>query len=115
MRDFVRVRGVSSAVEELFSRHLEEYKGYWGRMTLQVGEIVGSSPTMTQSFPTMTGCCESTVSELLAHADRSNTALINLYTAFCRYLQIIPTRRAVLISLFERHPIKRMMMCGIPK
>ena len=86
MRDFVRSRGVSSAAEELFARHLEEYKGYWDRMTLQVGEIVGANPTMT-------GCCESTVSDLLAHADRSNTALINLYTAFCRYLLIAGSRK----------------------
>jgi alpha-L-fucosidase 2 len=86
MRDFVRSRGVSTAVEELFSRHLEEYKGYWDRMTLQVGEIVGANPTMT-------GCCESTVSDLLAHANRSNTALINLYTAFCRYLLIAGSRK----------------------
>ena len=90
MRDFVRVRGVKAAAEELFARHLEEYKAYWERMSLQVGEIVGSSSTMT--LDGSTGAQDLPVSELLAHADRANTSLVNLYVAFSRYLLIAGSR-----------------------
>ncbi len=68
--------GLSAAAEDFFAWHLIEYKNYWDRMDVQIG-------TAGEELPTP---------ELLKNAAPSNTALVNQYINFSRYLLISGSR-----------------------
>lgn len=78
IRDYVASHGVSVAAEDIFGWHLNEYKNYWDRITLQIGK-----KSDEEIIPTP---------ELLKQASAENTNLINLYANFSRYLLIAGSR-----------------------
>ena len=78
IRDVINRHGLSVAAEDFYAWHLVEYKNYWDRANIQIGEKIKSSEIST--------------TELLKNANTSNTELINLYANFSRYLLIAGSR-----------------------
>ncbi|MBR1640036.1 MAG: glycoside hydrolase family 95 protein [Treponema sp.] len=78
VRNFIISHGLSVAAEDLFAWHLVEYKTYWERFTLNIGNKTSSSAFATP--------------DLLKTASQSNTEIINLYANFSRYLLISGSR-----------------------
>ena len=70
--------GLSAAAEDFFAWHLVEYRNYWDRMEIEIGE--NGEGTLR------------TTPELLKNASPSNTALVNQYINFSRYLLISGSR-----------------------
>ena len=79
---FIESTGVSKAAGTYFERHTREYKSYWNRMNIQIG---GKSADETEYTKLATP-------ELLKAAAPENTALVNTYANFCRYLLISGSR-----------------------
>ena len=79
--------GLSAAAEDFFAWHLVEYKNYWDRCEIEINEggfdIAASRPHNYQEISTP---------ELLKAAGSSNTALVNQYINFSRYLMIAASR-----------------------
>lgn len=80
IKKFAENHGVKFAVEYYFKRHLDEYKAYWNRMSLQIGEI----PSCKEF--------DVTTPMLLKSASFENTHLVNTYANFARYLLISASR-----------------------
>ena len=78
MRDYVLSHGINVAAEDLFAWHLVEFKNYWDRFSLNIGEGVSNQVEITPS--------------LLKKASAENTDIINLYANFSRYLLIAGSR-----------------------
>ena len=76
IKEQIKKVGLAVAAEDFFAWHLVEYKNYWDRMEVQIG---GDAPVI----PTP---------ELLKSASPSNTALVNQYINFSRYLLISGSR-----------------------
>lgn len=77
LREFVESHGVAVAAEDYFAWHLNEWKTYWNRTEIQIGE----PSDVTVSTP-----------ELLKTAAPANVNLVNLYANFSRYLLISGSR-----------------------
>ncbi len=76
--------GLAVAAEDFFAWHLVEYKNYWDRMEVQIGGEAlrqAQGPQSVQTTP-----------NLLKSASPSNTALVNQYINFSRYLLISGSR-----------------------
>ena len=103
MRNYIDCHGVSVAAEDLFAWHLEEYKSYWDRVNVQIGEEsdagganadsgveksdTAGAKSATQAFANLS------TPDLLKSASRENTTLVNLYANFSRYLLISGSRK----------------------
>ena len=78
--------GLSAAAEDFFAWHLVEYKNYWERCVVEIGDgWMKLSETASQDV-------ELPTPELLKAAAFDNTALVNQYLNFSRYLMIAGSR-----------------------
>ena len=76
--------GLSAAAEDFFAWHLVEWKNYWDRFDVEIGtEVAERSRSTEVEIPTP---------DLLASASPDNTALVNQYLHFSRYLMISGSR-----------------------
>ena len=75
--------GVETAAEDFFAWHLVEWKNYWERISIEIGNEDSSLPTP----------------KLLKKASLKNTALINQYINFSRYLLISGSRTPGVLPL----------------
>lgn len=78
VRSYVNKKGLSVAAEDYLGWHLVEYKSYWDRMELKIGD-----DDKETSLPTP---------DLLKSAAVDNVNLVNLYANFSRYLLISGSR-----------------------
>lgn len=78
VRSYVNKKGLSVAAEDYLGWHLVEYKSYWDRMELKIGD-----DDKETSLPTP---------DLLKSAAVDNVILVNLYANFSRYLLISGSR-----------------------
>ena len=76
--------GLKVAAEDFFAWHLVEYKSYWDRMSLQIGQ----SPADADKMPSK----DLSTPDLLKTAKPSDTTLVNEYINFSRYLLISGSR-----------------------
>ena len=83
--------GLSTAAEDFFGWHLVEYKNYWDRVDVQIGEGTLRQAQGPQG--------ENSTPELLKAASASNTELVNQYINFSRYLLISGSRTPGLLPL----------------
>ncbi len=103
MRNFIECHGISVAAEDLFAWHLEEYKSYWDRVDIQIGEksdaeganvdIEGAKVDTEGGKTDLHGFANLSTPVLLKSACRENTPLVNLYANFSRYLLISGSRK----------------------
>lgn len=86
VREYVKSREVSVAAEDYLGWHIVEWKNYWERFGLEIGE---------KSEGDKAADCVAALStpELLQKAAPSNAELVNLYVAFSRYLMISGSRK----------------------
>lgn len=77
----IQKNGIKNCVENYFSNHKKEYKSFWEKFSLSVGNENQSQNT---EIPTP---------ELLKNASNSNVCLVNLYAIFSRYLLISGSRK----------------------
>ena len=87
VRDYVKSRGVGVAADDYLGWHIVEWRSYWERFGLQIGELESLAEV---EIPTP---------ELLQMASLSNTSLINHYAAFSRYLMISGSRKPGVLPL----------------
>ncbi len=89
--------GLATAAEDFFAWHLVEWKNYWDRLEIEIG----SSGALRQaqgvvrsanSTSFLRKLAELPTPELLKNASPSNTALVNQYINFSRYLLISGSR-----------------------
>lgn len=78
--------GLSAAAEDFFAWHLVEWKNYWDRCEVEIGTSENTVAECSRSE-----CIEATP-DLLKSASPSNTALVNQYLNFSRYLMISGSR-----------------------
>ena len=78
--------GLSAAAEDFFAWHLVEWKNYWDRCEVEIGASENTVAECSRSE-----CIEATP-DLLKSASPSNTALVNQYLNFSRYLMISGSR-----------------------
>ena len=99
--------GLSAAAEDFFAWHLVEYKNYWDRCEVEIGEsdyrwLSGSEAALSKpntienplkkTAKTWSSFLGFTTPDLLEAANPSNTALVNQYLNFSRYLMISASR-----------------------
>ena len=99
IRTRIREIGLSSAAEDFFAWHLVEWKNYWDRVDVEIGDESSAALRQAQG---VVGAANSTsflrklaelpTPELLKNAAPSNTSLVNLYINFSRYLLISGSR-----------------------
>ena len=77
--------GLSAAAEDFFAWHLVEWKNYWDRVDVEIGDESSAVPEALEGPQTPTP-------ELLKNAAPSNITLVNLYINFSRYLLISGSR-----------------------
>ncbi len=80
IRERINKVGLSTAAEDFFAWHLVEYKNYWDRMDIQIGNAVVGE------------LVEPPTPDLLKSAAPGNTYLVNQYINFSRYLLISGSR-----------------------
>ncbi|MCQ2591966.1 MAG: glycoside hydrolase family 95 protein [Treponema sp.] len=91
MKEFIELHGVSVAAEDIFGWHLNEYKGYWDRFSLELGKTQKTSNANAKESQNPSD--EKTYTpQLLSQASSENTSLVNLYANFSRYLLISGSR-----------------------
>ena len=92
VREYVKARGVGVAAEDYLGWHIVEWKNYWERFGLEIGE---------KSEGDKAADCVAALStpELLQKAAPSNVGLVNLYAAFSRYLMISGSRKPGVLPL----------------
>lgn len=83
--------GLETAAEDFFAWHLVEWKNYWDRCEIEIGESNNGDFDKA-------GTCSSTP-ELLKSAALSNTTLVNQYINFSRYLMISGSRTPGVLPL----------------
>ncbi|BDC92964.1 glycoside hydrolase family 95 protein [Treponema bryantii] len=83
--------GLETATEDFFAWHLVEWKNYWDRCEVEIGESNNGDFDKA-------GTCSSTP-ELLKSAAPSNTTLVNQYINFSRYLMISGSRAPGVLPL----------------
>ncbi|MCR4900504.1 MAG: glycoside hydrolase family 95 protein, partial [Treponema sp.] len=81
IRERINKIGLATAAEVFFAWHLVEYKNYWDRMEVEIGAGGGFDKLNHLATP-----------DLLKSAAPSNTALVNQYINFSRYLLISGSR-----------------------
>ncbi|MBR4179915.1 MAG: glycoside hydrolase family 95 protein [Treponema sp.] len=99
IRERINKVGLAIAAEDFFAWHLVEYKNYWDRMNVKIGQDVVPEPVEGQG-PQDAVVPESVegpssdppTPDLLKSAAPSNTALVNQYINFSRYLLISGSR-----------------------
>ena len=85
IRQYVMERGVGVAAEDYLGWHIVEWKNYWERFQVKIGSDEAAALEDGQVvLPTP---------ELLKKAGSSNVELVNLYSAFSRYLMISGSRK----------------------
>ena len=97
--------GLSAAAEDFFAWHLVEYKNYWDRCEVEIGEsdyrwLSGSEAALSKTHGNRalgkggfdTAGAYSTTPDLLSAAAPDNSALVNQYLNFSRYLMISASR-----------------------
>ena len=84
--------GLSAAAEDFFAWHLVEWKNYWDRVSVEIGETGGTSATVNKY-------AEIPTPDLLQAASPDNTELVNQYINFSRYLLISGSRTPGLLPL----------------
>ena len=89
--------GLSTAAEDFFAWHLVEYKNYWERCELEIGTPENGGFDTAAARPL--NHQDVTTPELLAAAAPSNTALVNQYINFSRYLLISGSRTPGVLPL----------------
>jgi len=80
--------GLSTAAEDFFAWHLVEWKNYWDRCEVEIGNTVGAVSEALER-PQYS---ELPTPELLSSASPSNISLVNQYLNFSRYLMISGSR-----------------------
>ncbi len=88
IKERIQKVGLGSAAEDFFAWHLVEWKNYWDRCEVEIGTSAQLKDHEEVSTP-----------ELLKSADPSNTALVNQYINFSRYLMISGSRTPGLLPL----------------
>lgn len=83
VRNFILKNGIKSSVEKIFNNHTTEYKSYWEKFSLCIGNENLSKLSQNESISTP---------ELLKNASKENVSLVNLYANFSRYLLISGSR-----------------------
>ena len=89
IKNFIASRGVGVAAEDYFGWHLVEYKSYWDRFSLKIGNEKidnGDSSDCKSDGKSIS------TPELLQSASEENVTLVNTYAAFGRYLLISASR-----------------------
>lgn len=81
IRERINKVGLATAADDFFAWHLVEWKNYWDRMEVEIG--AGGGFDKLNHFATP---------DLLKSAAPSNTALVNQYINFSRYLLISGSR-----------------------
>ena len=76
--------GLSAAAEDFFAWHLVEYKNYWDRCEVEIGNAEGDFDRLNH--------LDISTPEILAAAAPDNTTLVNQYINFSRYLMISGSR-----------------------
>ena len=89
--------GLSAAAEDFFAWHLVEWKNYWDRVDVIIGESGKFSSenlvsSRSERLPEALEGPQIPTPELLKNAAPSNTSLVNLYINFSRYLLISGSR-----------------------
>ncbi|MBR6342071.1 MAG: glycoside hydrolase family 95 protein, partial [Treponema sp.] len=83
IRERINKVGLATAAEDFFAWHLVEWKNYWDRLEIEIGSSGALRQAQGPQIPTP---------ELLKTASPSNTALVNQYINFSRYLLISGSR-----------------------
>ena len=83
--------GLATVAEDFFAWHLVEWKNYWDRMSVEIGENDSGSLSLSKGAA-VSELVELPTPELLKTAAPSNTALVNQYINFSRYLLISGSR-----------------------
>ena len=91
IKNRINVVGLETAAEDFFAWHLVEWKNYWDRCEVEIGESNNGDFDKA-------GTCSSTP-ELLKSAAPSNTTLVNQYINFSRYLMISGSRTPGVLPL----------------
>ena len=91
IKNRINVVGLETAAEDFFAWHLVEWKNYWDRCEIEIGESNNGDFDKA-------GTCSSTP-ELLKSAAPSNTTLVNQYINFSRYLMISGSRTPGVLPL----------------
>ena len=81
IRERIKKIGLATAAEDFFAWHLVEWKNYWDRMEVEIGAGGGFDKLNHLATP-----------DLLKSDTPSNTALVNQYINFSRYLLISGSR-----------------------
>ena len=87
MHSYISKTGVSKACQKLFDRHYSEYNPLWKKMELYIGE---KSEQISK---------DKTVKEYFDDLKNGSLAIVNLYTAFSRYLMIAGSRKPGVLPL----------------
>lgn len=82
----IQKNGIKTCVENYFANHKKEYKSFWEKFSLSIGEENCEKENSTQTN-------EISTPELLKNASNSNVNLVNLYANFSRYLLISGSRK----------------------
>ena len=85
IKNQIEKAGLSAAAEDFFAWHLVEYKNYWDRFNVEIGIAVPEALEGPHAADIATP-------ELLNAASPDNTALVNQYLNFSRYLMISGSR-----------------------
>ena len=94
IRERINKVGLSAAAEDFFAWHLVEYKNYWDRMDIQIGTLRQAQGPQDAVVPEPVEgpSSDPPTPDLLKSAAPSNTALVNQYINFSRYLLISGSR-----------------------
>ena len=88
IKERIQKVGLGPAAEDFFAWHLVEWKNYWDRSEVEIGNSAQLKDHEEVSTP-----------ELLKSASPSNTTLVNQYINFSRYLMISGSRTPGLLPL----------------
>lgn len=87
MHSYITKTGVSKAYLALFERHYSEYYPLWNKMKLYIGTEVEKADE------------NKTVNDYFDDLKNNNISIVNLYTAFSRYLMIAGSRKPGVLPL----------------
>ena len=88
IKERIQKVGLGPAAEDFFAWHLVEWKNYWDRSEVEIGNSAQLKDHEEVSTP-----------ELLKSASPSNTTLVNQYINFSRYLMISGSRTPGVLPL----------------
>lgn len=80
----IQKNGIKTCVENYFAKHKKEYKSFWEKFSLCIGNENLSKISQNEEISTP---------ELLKNASKENVSLVNLYANFSRYLLISGSRK----------------------